>query len=54
MKSQQQQEQYKQMIQAVNERFRSKKDLHKYLTAYKVSDPAILTDFDISTIFFPK
>ena len=54
MKSQQQQEQYKEMIQAVNERFRSKKDLHKYLTAYKVSESAILTDFDVSTIYSPK
>ena len=30
-------EQYNQMVQAVNERFRSKKDLWKYLTKYEVS-----------------
>ena len=32
-----QEAQYNQMIQAVNERFRSKRDLHKYLTKYEVS-----------------
>ena len=35
---QEQLQQYNQMVQAVNERFRSKRDLWKYLTKYEVSE----------------
>ena len=36
---QEHQEQYNQMVGAINDRFRNKKDLYKYLTKYEVSNP---------------